>query len=217
MVEGKIRLRFRKVGRLKFISHLDLMRTVQAAILRAKIPIYYTEGFNPHPKMVFALPIALGDESICEYLDIRLNTPMDEAALLAAVNGQLTDELQFTDCYSREGHHDFHEIAAARYRFVFRGVDRALLEGALDGALPVEKKSKKGMVTVDLRPNILDFSYEAACDGGFTVLATLCAGEFNYVNPENLMKALREKTGTALDDYDVMRIGVLLENGEDFS
>ena len=93
MLEGKIRLKFYKRGKLKFISHLDLVRTLKGALLRAEIPIYYTEGFNPHPKMVFALPLPLGEESVCEYLDIKLVEPMDAEALLAAVNAQLTSEM----------------------------------------------------------------------------------------------------------------------------
>lgn len=215
MVSGKIRLKFHKTGRLKFISHLDLMRTVQAAILRAKIPIYYTEGFNPHPKMVFALPVALGDESVCEYLDIRLNEPMEPEALLTALNAQFPPELRFVECYARESEHDFHEICTALYRFTFRETDRAAVAAAMEGELPVVKKSKKGMVEVDLRPNVVEYRFEDVADG-FVMEAKLNAGEFNFVNPENLVKALREKTGLPIDDYDVLRTAVLLSDGSNF-
>lgn len=193
------------------------MRTLQAALLRAKIPIYYTEGFNPHPKMVFSLPIALGDESVCEFLDIRLNEPMEKEALLAAVNAQLTSDLRFTDAYSREGmgKSDFRDIAYACYRLTLRDTDLAAVKAVLEGAtpLPCEKKSKKGQVTVDLRPNIREVREE----GGGVFTLTLCAGEFNYVNPENLMKALREQTALPLDDYDILRFAVLREDGSEFS
>ena len=57
MVPENIRIKFKKTGRLKYISHLDLCRTMQPAMIRAKIPLWYTEGFNPHPKMVFAQPL----------------------------------------------------------------------------------------------------------------------------------------------------------------
>ena len=72
MVQDKIRLEFYKKGRMKYISHLDLIRTMTGALGRSEIPVYYSEGFNPHPKMVFALPLSVGCESICEYLDIKL-------------------------------------------------------------------------------------------------------------------------------------------------
>ena len=72
MLPKQIRIKFTKVGSLQFISHLDLNRTMTTVMIRAKIPIYYSEGFNPHPKMVFALPLSIGAESVCELLDIKI-------------------------------------------------------------------------------------------------------------------------------------------------
>ena len=72
----KVRIKFSKVGDLMFISHLDLARTMQKIILRSGIDIWYSEGFNPQPKMVFALPLPTGAESVCELLDITLNSYM---------------------------------------------------------------------------------------------------------------------------------------------
>ena len=67
-----IRIKFRKVGDLQYISHLDLVRTMQKALKRAGLKMWYTEGFNPKPKMVFGPPLSIGVESECEFLDIRL-------------------------------------------------------------------------------------------------------------------------------------------------
>ena len=68
-----IRFRMKKMGSLQYISHLDLVRTMHKVIVRAKLPLWYTEGFNPKPKMVFAAPLSIGTESECEFMDIRLN------------------------------------------------------------------------------------------------------------------------------------------------
>ena len=67
-----VRLKFCKVGTLQYISHLDLQRTFNRIIVRACIPVWYTQGFNPHIKLVFSTPLSVGSESICEYLDIKL-------------------------------------------------------------------------------------------------------------------------------------------------
>ena len=67
-----IRFEFTKKDGLKYISHLDLQRAVSRIIKRSGIPIRYTEGFNPHQKMVFALPLSVGSESECELLDIYI-------------------------------------------------------------------------------------------------------------------------------------------------
>ena len=79
MVPESIRIKFRKTGRLRYISHLDLDRTVRTALVRTKIPIWYTEGFNPHAKMVFAQPLPLFAESECEYLDIKITEEMSNS------------------------------------------------------------------------------------------------------------------------------------------
>lgn len=68
-----VRFRFSKTGSLQYISHLDLQRTFGRVVLRAGIPVWYTKGFNPHPKLVFALPLPVGTESVTEYLDLRVD------------------------------------------------------------------------------------------------------------------------------------------------
>ena len=68
----EVRLRFSKTGRCKYISHLDINRCMARAFSRAEIPLWFTEGFNPHPYMSFSLPLSLGVESLCESVDIRL-------------------------------------------------------------------------------------------------------------------------------------------------
>ncbi|MBR3737453.1 MAG: TIGR03936 family radical SAM-associated protein, partial [Eubacterium sp.] len=68
----EIRLRFSKTDTAKYISHLDINRAFQRAFSRAKINLWYTEGFNPHPYMSFSLPLSLGVESLCENVDIRI-------------------------------------------------------------------------------------------------------------------------------------------------
>lgn len=64
-----LRVRFHKTGRAQYISHLDLGRTMRTAINRAEIPVKYSEGFNPHPKMSFALTLSVGTESVCEFME----------------------------------------------------------------------------------------------------------------------------------------------------
>ena len=71
-----VRIRFSKTGRARYISHLDLNRTMTRAVRRAGLPIWYTEGFNPKPKITFAAPLSIGTESMCEFMDIRLTEKM---------------------------------------------------------------------------------------------------------------------------------------------
>ena len=73
-----LRFKFYKKGALQYISHLDLVRTMHKIIVRAGFPLWYTEGFNPKPKLIFGAPLSIGCESNCEFLDVRLMKKIDE-------------------------------------------------------------------------------------------------------------------------------------------
>ena len=113
-----VRFRFSKTGSLQYISHLDLQRTFGRVVLRAGIPVWYTKGFNPHPKLVFALPLPVGTESVTEYLDLRVDREMDPSEMMTRFNSCLTDEMKILDAYLPE--HPFSEIAFAEYEIDLR-------------------------------------------------------------------------------------------------
>ena len=101
VIEGKpvyeVRAFYRKEGRAKYISHLDLYRTVQRAFQRAKLPIWFTLGFNPHIYLTYALPLALGYEGVRESFDFRLteDIPLPEAA--ARLNAAMPEGIVITE------------------------------------------------------------------------------------------------------------------------
>ena len=106
-----VRLKFRKVGKLQYISHLDLQRTFMRVIVRACIPAWYTKGFNPHAKLVFSTPMSVGTESEYEFLDIRIDKQMSPEEIMRRLNAELTEELRITEAYIPKS--DFSEIAYA--------------------------------------------------------------------------------------------------------
>lgn len=214
MVQGKIRLVFKKEGKLKFISHLDLIRTMKGAFSRAGIPIYYSEGFNPHPKMVFSLPLSIGCESVCEYLDIKLNEPMEGEELLERLNAQFPPELQFTDVYERTT--DFQSIRSAEYEItVYEEVELEEVKKAFESPIIITKKSKKGMVDVDLIPGVLSCFAEKT-ENAVRIRVELLAKQEGYVNPDHLVKGIGVKLGRELWDYDIMRTAVYDDGGRIF-
>jgi radical SAM-linked protein len=82
-------LSFSKEGDIKFISHLDLMRTFIRALRRAEMPVAYSQGFSPQPRLTFAAPLAVGLEARNEYLDLYLTEAWQNERILQALNGQL--------------------------------------------------------------------------------------------------------------------------------
>jgi radical SAM-linked protein len=96
MVGDKIRFRFRKVGDLRLLSHLDLTRCVERMLRRAQIPFASTLGFHPTPRMVFCLAMPLGCEAWSEVLELELTEPRDSEEILTSLNAQCPRGLEFT-------------------------------------------------------------------------------------------------------------------------
>ncbi len=196
MVPENIRIRFRKTGSLKYISHLDLCRTVCPAMIRAKIPLWYTEGFNPHPKMVFTQPLPLFVESECEFLDIKIteNIPKDE--LCKKLRAAFTDELYVDEVYTPE--RKFQEIAYAGY--VIKGLPEFSAEEFLSNEIKIVKKTKSGEKEIDIRHQIKVVERKESGDA----YAVLDASGASYLNPDLLCKAICERFGET--DYGITRV-----------
>ena len=204
-----VRVRFRKVGNLQYISHLDLQRTFSRVLVRAGLPLWYTKGFNPHIKMVFGMPLPVGAESECEFLDIRIEREMTDEEIKARLNAELTHELAVAEVYPAETH--FREIAFAEYEYHIQTLnaetDAARVRAALtDRPLTVCKRSKSGEREVDLLDFVQRFTVEAA-EGELCICAVLAAGEGNYLNPDLLITALRDKAGilSGEEPYRIVR------------
>lgn len=198
-----VRIKFRKVGHLQYISHLDLVRTMQKVLKRAKLPLWYTEGFNPKPKMTFSPPLSTGVESETEFLDVRLTEllPLDE--IKARLNANLTDELRVLDVYLPES--SLSDIGWFTYvieihdsqspEIIIPKIEDFLSKEEIN----INKKSKKGEVIQNIKPLIKNVCISC---GGDTVRLTadLSASSEQFLNPENLIKAMREEIGILSSD-----------------
>jgi radical SAM-linked protein len=96
MIGDKFRLRFRKSGTLRLVSHHDLMRCAERMLRRAALPFKSTAGFHPTPRLVFALSLPLGVVGCDEVVELELTEPRDSDAVLAALNAQAPPGLEFT-------------------------------------------------------------------------------------------------------------------------
>ncbi len=212
------RVRFRKVGNLQYISHLDLQRTFSRVLVRAGLPLWYTKGFNPHIKMVFGMPLPVGCESETEFLDIRIEREMSCEEIMERLNAELTDELAVTAVYPAE--RKFTEIAYATYEYTLtlphadEALAKRIREVFAKGPLTVTKRSKSGEKIVDVS-ELLHALDVRATDGEIRMTATLAAGEGKTLTPEALITILRERlnlfTGDPLQErYRILRRAVWL-------
>lgn len=203
MLSECMRIKFRKIGRLKYISHLDLQRTFSTGLIRAGIPVWYSKGFNPHPKLVFALTVSVGSESDCELLDIKLEEPIEKEEALERLRGAFTSEMEIVDVYTPE--RKFSEIAYSKYEIFFENdVLDEDIDKLFDGEIVITRKTKSGEKCEDIR-----YMVHSAQSEGKRVTAILGAGDTGYLNPDYFVKALEEKTGKSFGDYLVRRIGML--------
>lgn len=218
-----LRFKFKKKGSLQYISHLDLVRTMHKVIVRAKLPLWYTEGFNPKPKMIFAAPLSIGTESECEFMDIRMNEYIDPADAMARLNANMTDEMQIFEAYYPDS--KFTDLKWMSYRITVSSpcdIDNMVAEcNRVLSADSIEVEKKNSDKTVDIRPLIKSAEASVAGDN-ILILATLSADPSAFLNPEYVIKALRDKCGLLSspdlmsEHYEIMRTGAYFDDMTDF-
>ncbi len=220
----RARLKFQKTGALKFISHLDVMRTVQKAFRRAGLAVSYSKGFSPHQLLSFASPLGIGLTSDGEYLDAQFDCTYQGEEVLSRLNAVLPEELQFTGFLplSLECKPSMALVAAARYLLGLRedvsvssvpeGLTEILEELYARESLVLEITSKSGSRQMDIRPYWYDFhcaKREDYAGSGADCLESpllfeflLSSGSVVNVKPEVLLTAAYEALSLPFPAYD---------------
>lgn len=214
----KIRTVFEKKDRAKYISHLDLNRFMLRAFRRTKLPIWYTEGYNPHPYITFALALSLGYESDCEIMDFNLNEEVDFEVIKEKLNSVMPEGILFKEVFTPEK--KITEIARSEFavEMIFDDAEKAKTEFEdflSSETIMVEKKSKKGMLEIDLKPSV-EMS-EIICDEKslhFNVL--LPAGTQTNYNPSLLIDAFKNEKKIVPDMIKICRKSIICADGEKF-
>ena len=216
-----VRISFQKTGMAKFISHLDTVRCITRAMKRACVPIWYTEGFNPHAFLTFAMPLSLGFESLCETVDFRLMEETDLTELAERINNALPVDITVKEIYVYDTSPN--DIRWAEYKIIFNNPDELLLAQAekilSSEEIMVLKKSKKGRNKVEKEVNIKEHikSFELSEDSGKLILNTiLSSGTSVNINPMLLIGALVKDTQTDEQDVDIIKVQSYTEYMEIF-
>ena len=217
-----VRIKFVKVGDLQYISHLDLQRAFNRILVRSGLPVWYSKGFNPHVKLVFSTPLSVGTQSVCEFLDLRLDRelPLDEIKRL--LNAELTDQMYVTDVYIPTT--AFSDIAFCEYDYEISAPNAsAELAAEIQSMLttsPVNliKKTKSGEREIDIVEMIKSVKAEYSEETKTVKMhAVLSAGAENFLNPEMLMTAIKARFGILTEDlasgwYTIMRVASLTKD-----
>ncbi len=204
----KYRMLFAKTGRAVYISHLDLMRTITRAFLRAECRLKYSEGFNPHPNISIALPLSVGCESVCEILDFKMLEDMPCEEIKSRISDQFPEGIEVIDVYEMQ--RKVKEIKWLRISGVFEYDERdaaqmaeKLNEFYAAESIVITKKTKRGMGESDIRPAIKEISFESS--GRDVILSAVISAQEPTLNPELIVDALRQLAPEYAPDFAKFR------------
>lgn len=215
----KLRAVFEKTGRAKYISHLDLNRCMLRVFRRSKLPIWFTEGFNPHPYFSFALALSLGFESRCEILDFNLNEAIAFDEVKSRLNEVMPEGMKIAAVY--EPQKKITAISEAEYTAELKTAGPGKLKAAIEQLLMqneilIEKKTKKGIKTVDLKPSV-SIEIQSVTENSVVFNIKLPAGTQENYNPMLFIEALKNSCELEFETGNISRIGIYCGNGENFS
>lgn len=192
---------FSKTGRAKYISHLDLSSTVIRAMKRTKLPIWQTEGFNPRTYVTFMLPLSLGQEGEHEAMDFRLTADVPYDEVKERLNAALPPDIRVTEVTVPKDKNT--DITAARWRIDFTCDPDKLRRLCEKEQINVEKRTKKGVSTVDLKPLMTDVEID-----GNQLMLTLPAGNSFNINPALLFEAYTAEYGEQVKRLRIVRTNI---------
>lgn len=218
----EVRLRFSKTGRLKYISHLDINRATSRALKRAQIPLWYTEGFNPHPYMSFSLPLSLGVESLCESVDLRIIGDITNDEIKNRLNNVLPQDIKIVDVY--DDFRDNSEIVYSDYVYKFEFKDNEAAFEKIKNVLSSDeiialKKGKQGRKRVMKETNIKSFidKYSISIRNDVIVLnIRLLAGPEKNLNPSLLFDTIIRLIDMDFEWKSIARISLLDKDYKEF-
>lgn len=210
---NSIRVRFTRGDNVKFISHLDLMKLFERTLRRTGLPIAYSQGFNPHPQMVFGLPLSVGVTSEAEYADFELAEDTEPSEFIGRMNRELPEGIEIKAAVVKSAKGNIMaSVSGALYLlsvFLKEGLELAEISQSLGSFLEkneiiIKKEGKGGIKDVNIRPILhklkvypLDFvppGYQEF-KTAFCMEALLGAGSVANLKPELLLAAFAEHAG----------------------
>jgi len=191
--------RYRKGDEVRWISHLDVKRTLERAMRRAELPLELTQGHNPHPRLSFGPPLPLGATGEAELLALRLDEAADPSEVKERLNRELPAGLEVVEAWAVPGHkkkETFGNLDVAEYRITVadgfeeqevRARVRKLLESE---ELLVQRGGNRPEREVDLRPMILSLEVAGAGSEGIELRARLKTGSHGGARPSEIVELL---------------------------
>jgi len=205
---SKVRFLYSKTGRAKYISHLDLMSVMQRSFLRAGVNLKYSEGFNPHPYMSVALPLSVGNESICELIDVGVaDGRLPDLRSIKMPEGIVISEVYTPSCKFNDI--TWIEIVAEMLydRKITVEEVNELKKAFAKKPIIISKKTKRGVKELDIAPFIKDVEISV---GERILLKAKVSAQNPTINSEDIVSAFGDTLKP--DCIDLKRIEIYDSN-----
>ena len=206
----KLRIRYAKRGRLRFTSHRDFARAFERAVRRARVPIAFSSGYSPHPKISYANASPTGAATEAEYLEIGLTRECDPDAVRADLDASLPPGLDVIEVVVAGQGSLADRLQASEWTIELGGVDVAAASAAVEAFLAadvveVERMTKRGLRTFDARADVLALDALAGHQGDVpcAILKVVIRHDTPSVRPDDVLAGLRSRGGLQLEQTPV--------------
>ncbi len=195
----KIRVKFRKEGAMVFVGHLDLLRYFQKAFRRSLLDIRYSQGYNPHQVMSFAMPLGVGVKSNGEYMDVTMNSVTSSKDFVEALGAQMAEGVDIVSVVEldEDSKNAMTSVAGASYYVDYRegyqpdfDFEKEFTKFMEQDKILVIKKTKKSEKEMDLKEHIHDYRVT-----GNQAYVLVDAGSVVNIKPNQIMEAFYESLG----------------------
>lgn len=192
----KLRIRFAKRGRLRFTSHRDFQRAFERALRRAGVPVAYSQGFTPHPKVSYAGAAPMGAASEAEYLEIAVAKECEPAAVAVALDAALPPGLDIVDVVAAEDGSLADRLQASEWSIELPDAPVEELAAAVEAFLAepvveVQRMTKNGVRTLDARGAVV----RMAVEGTRPTIRLVVRHQTPTVRPDDVLTGLRRLGG----------------------
>ena len=176
---------YEKTDNAKYISHLDFVRTYNRTMRRAGLPVAFSEGFNPHPLLGFALPLSVGYTSQCELLEFSLTEELEESEIMNRLNAVIPNGIKILSVH--KGKSRMKQLRYALYMVQPENLPASVEEFMNMDSIVIDKKTKSGVKDTDIRGDVVEVRLMAD-----RLEMVLSAGSDRNLKPDVVVKAMNK-------------------------
>ena len=210
---SKYRVCYSQGDEVRFISHLDFLRTIVRTFRRADFPVKYSEGFNPHMVMTIGLPLSVGTTTVCDCLEVELTREIDTDKAIADINAVCPRGIRILGIKPSEGLTPMYGIDSADYTADFT-TDKVVDISAYIAApqVMIEKKSKRKINEVNIKDFVRNIAIVSSDGTNHSLKLHLNAGNTSNLKPELVFKSMEKFFGCSISDIAIERKQIYFED-----